>query len=148
MFADDTKIYEMINTEADASAMENDLANFQSSSANANLILINVRHYILLENSTKRSWCLDLFYLRLVQTSLLPMGPKQQVTWLYSTRSTIKTKTISVRRTLYLTLVCSHLAYAFQVWAPQSVSLIMRTERIQRHASKYTPNSINVVPAN
>ena len=39
MFADDTKIYEMIHTEADASAMENDLANFQSSSANANLLL-------------------------------------------------------------------------------------------------------------
>ena len=39
-FADDTKIYKVINTElADAYAMENDLANFQSSSTNANLLL-------------------------------------------------------------------------------------------------------------
>ncbi len=38
-FADDTKIYKVINKEADASAMENDLANFQTSSANANLFL-------------------------------------------------------------------------------------------------------------
>ena len=38
-FADGTKIYKVINKEADASAMENDLANFQTSSANANLLL-------------------------------------------------------------------------------------------------------------
>ncbi|CAB3991202.1 Hypothetical predicted protein, partial [Paramuricea clavata] len=38
-FADDTKIYKVINAKADASAMENDLANFQTSSANANLLL-------------------------------------------------------------------------------------------------------------
>ncbi|CAB4011185.1 Hypothetical predicted protein, partial [Paramuricea clavata] len=37
-FADDTKIYQVINAKADASAMENDLANFQTSSANANLL--------------------------------------------------------------------------------------------------------------
>ena len=38
-FADDTKIYKVINTEADAYAMQNDLANFQSSSTKANLLL-------------------------------------------------------------------------------------------------------------
>ena len=38
-FADDTKIYKVINKEADASAMENDVENFQTSSANANLLL-------------------------------------------------------------------------------------------------------------
>ena len=32
-------MYAMINTEADASAMENDLANFQSSCTNTNLLL-------------------------------------------------------------------------------------------------------------
>ena len=58
----------------------------------------------------------------------------------YIRRSTIKIKTISVRRTLYLTLVRSHLAYASQVWAPQTVDLIKRTERVQRRASKYILN--------
>ena len=58
----------------------------------------------------------------------------------YIRQSTIKIKTISVRRSLYLTLVRSHLAYASQVWAPQTVDLIKRTERVQRRASKYILN--------
>jgi hypothetical protein len=58
----------------------------------------------------------------------------------YIRRSTIKIKIISVRRTLYLTLVRSHLSYASQVWAPQTVDLIKRTERVQRRASKYILN--------
>jgi hypothetical protein len=55
----------------------------------------------------------------------------------YIRRSTIKIKTISVRRTLCIALVRSHLAYASQVWAPQTVDLIKRTERVQRRASNY-----------
>ena len=47
-------------------------------------------------------------------------------------------KTISVRRTLYLTLVRSKLCYASHVWAPQSVELIKRVERIQRRATKFS----------
>ena len=62
-----------------------------------------------------------------------PHCPSQQIPRVYS----IKIKTISVRRTLYLSLVRSHLAYASQVWAPQTVDLIKRTERVQRRASKY-----------
>jgi hypothetical protein len=37
-FVDDTKIYKVIDGKADASAMENDVANFQTSSANVNLL--------------------------------------------------------------------------------------------------------------
>jgi hypothetical protein len=55
----------------------------------------------------------------------------------YIRRSTLDTKTISVRRTLYLSLVRSQLCYGSQVWAPQSVNLIKRTERVQRRATKY-----------
>ena len=55
----------------------------------------------------------------------------------YIRPSTIKIKTISVRRMLYLTLVRSHLAHASEVWAPQSVDLTKHTERVQRRASKY-----------
>ena len=55
----------------------------------------------------------------------------------YVRRSTLDIKTISVRRTLYLTLVRSKVCHASQVWAPQSVELIKRTERIQRRASKF-----------
>ena len=41
-FADDTKTYKVINKEANASVLENDLANFQTSSANANLLIYSL----------------------------------------------------------------------------------------------------------
>ena len=44
------------------------------------------------------------------------------------------------RRTLYLSVVRPVLAYASQVWSPQSIGLIKRTERIQRRASKFILN--------
>ena len=47
---------------------------------------------------------------------------------------------VSVRRTIRLTLVRSHLGYATQVWAPQSKEQIRKTEQIQRRATKYIPN--------
>ena len=44
---------------------------------------------------------------------------------------------IKIRRTLYLSIVRSTLCYATQVWSPQSIDLITRTERIQRRATKF-----------
>ena len=44
------------------------------------------------------------------------------------------------RRTLYLSVVRPVLAYASQVWSPQSIGLTKRTERIQRRASKFILN--------
>ena len=112
-------------------------------------ILINVRHYILLENTYK----LQDATLKTTDCERdLGVWTSSTLTWSkqvlhqcahasqslgYIRRSTIKIKTISVRRILYLTLVRSHLAYASQVWAPQYVDLIKRTERVQRRASKY-----------
>ena len=49
-------------------------------------------------------------------------------------------KDVPVRRTIYLTLLRSHLGYATQVWAPQSIELVCKVERIQRRASKYILN--------
>ncbi len=44
---------------------------------------------------------------------------------------------VKIRRTLYLSIVRSTLGYATQVWSPQSIDLITRTERIQRRATKF-----------
>ena len=58
----------------------------------------------------------------------------------YVRRSTLNIKDITVRRRLYLCLVRSQLCYGSQIWAPQSVTLIKRVERLQRSATKYILN--------
>ena len=61
-----------------------------------------------------------------------------------NTRFILRTE---VRRTLYLALVRPHLGYATQIWAPQSIELIVKLERIQRRATKFIlklPYSSNI----
>ena len=48
-----------------------------------------------------------------------------------NTRFILRTE---VRRTLYLALVRPHLGYATQIWALQSIKLIVKLERIQTDA--------------
>ena len=55
----------------------------------------------------------------------------------YVRRNTRLVKSITVRRSAYLTLVRSHFDYATQVWTPQSIDLIRKLERVQRRATKY-----------
>ena len=55
----------------------------------------------------------------------------------YVRRNTRLVKSITVRRSAYLTLVRSHLRYATQVWTPQSINLIRKLEVVQRRATKY-----------
>lgn len=55
-------------------------------------------------------------------------------------RSSRNIKKMGTRRALYLAVVRSHMGYATQVWAPQSIELIQRVERIQRRATKYILN--------
>ena len=144
--------------------MENDLANFQTSSANANLLLNTdkcktfritrkrnkIDHtYKLQDSALKTTDCerdpgvwtsSTLTWSKQVHLDLLHKCAQANKSLGYFRRSTIKIKTISVRRTLYLTLVRSHLAYASQVCSPQTIDLIKRTERVQRRASKYILN--------
>ena len=44
------------------------------------------------------------------------------------------------RRCLFLAIVRPHLGYATQIWAPQTIELIKRAERVQRRASKFILN--------
>ena len=52
-------------------------------------------------------------------------------------RSSVKVRNTDARRCLYLYIVRSNLAYASQVWNPQSVQLLQDLERIQRRARKF-----------
>ena len=54
----------------------------------------------------------------------------------YVQRNTRVVKSITVRRSAYLSQVRSHLCYATQVWTPQSIDLIRKLERVQRRATK------------
>ena len=61
-----------------------------------------------------------------------------------NTRVILRTE---VRRTPYLALVRPHLGYATQIWAPQSIALLVKLERIQRRATKFIlklPYSTNI----
>ena len=48
----------------------------------------------------------------------------------YLRKNTRLVKSITVRRSAYLTLVRSHLGYATQVWTQQSIDLIRKPERV------------------
>jgi hypothetical protein len=53
-------------------------------------------------------------------------------------RSAVEVKNPNTRRTLYLAIVRPALGYATQVWSPQSIELVRKTESVQRQASKFT----------
>ncbi|CAB4036383.1 RNA-directed DNA polymerase from mobile element jockey, partial [Paramuricea clavata] len=122
-FADDTKIYKVINAKADASAMENDLANFQTSSANANLPLntdiCKTLRITRKRNKIDHSYKLQDSALKTTDYELdLGVWTSSTLTWSiqvlhqcaqankslgYIPRSTIKIKTISIPTFINLT---------------------------------------------
>ena len=52
----------------------------------------------------------------------------------YAKGTTQRTRSVRTRRTIYLIVVPARLAFASQVWAPQTVELI---KEIQRRTTKY-----------
>ena len=160
VFADDTKIFKTINSISDASALQNDLSNFQESSSSINLELNNTKCKVL--RVTRKHNKITYPY-KLNDTILectdcerdLGVLTSSTLTWSkqvnhlcnkatkmlgYVRRSTLNIKDKTVRRRLYLCLVRSQLCYGSQIWAPQSVTLIKRVERLQRRATKYILN--------
>ena len=140
---------------SDATSLQEDITNFEENSGKINLIL-NVEKCKVLRTTRKHH---KIEYPYKLHDAVLESTIHQldlgvwtftNLTWSkhrqdlcvqstkmldYVRRSTLDTNTISVRRTLYFTLVRSKPCYASQVWAPQSVELIKRVERIQRRAS-------------
>ena len=52
-------------------------------------------------------------------------------------RVAININDFQVRKVLYLSLVRGLFAYASQVWSPQTVSNIVKIEKVQRRATKF-----------
>jgi hypothetical protein len=55
-------------------------------------------------------------------------------------RSSREKRSQRTRRCLFLSVVRPHLGYATQIWAPQTIELIKRIERVQRRATKFILN--------
>ena len=154
-FADDTKLFKEVASNEDATAMQNDLNNFNSSSGEIGLKLNNSKCKVL--RITRKYHQVEYPYNledKLLETPNyeLDLGVwiSNNLTWRkqvteqaakancmlgYIKRSTRTIKNSSVRRTLYLAFVRSKIGYATQVW--QTVELIARLERVQRRATKY-----------
>ena len=59
-------------------------------------------------------------------------------------RNTRLVKSITVRRSAYLTQVRSLIGYATQIWTPQSTDLIRKLERVHRRATKVYPEILHL----
>ena len=167
MFADDTRIFSKIKTLGAASSLQKDLGKLATWSQSSGL-LFNEAKYKAQHITRKPKPILSSY--KVYNTALelysaekdLGVWISKDLTWYkqvneqfsrahkligYLKRNTRFILRTDVRRTLYLALVRPHLGYATQIWAPQSIELIVKLERIQRRATKFIlklPYSSNI----
>ena len=160
MFADDTKIFKEIKSSNDVTLLQADLNRLDGWSTASGLKFNESK--CKLQSITRKikpvasSYLLNGISLESVKIERdLGIWVSNTLSWHkqateqaarankllgYIRRNTRHLKSTVVRKSVYLTLVRPHLAYASQVWAPQSIDLISRVERIQRRATKYILN--------
>jgi hypothetical protein len=160
MFADDTKLFKEIRTESDAKQLQNDISNLESWSTTSGISFNGAKckaqtitrklkpittSYTMKDcqiASTKHERDLGVWLSNDLrwnkQTDQQCARANKELSYIRRSTRTINNTTI--RRTIYLALVRSHLGYATQVWTPQSVELQMKVERTQRRATKYILN--------
>ena len=166
MFADDTKIFREIKTLGDASSLQEDLGKLATWSQSSGLLFneakCEAQHITRKTKPILSSYKLDNTTLELYAAEKdLGVWISKDLTWYkqvneqssrakmlgYLKKNTRFILRTEVRRTLYLALVRPHLGYATQIWAPQSIELIVKLERIQRRATKFIlklPYSSNI----
>ena len=159
-FADDTKIFRRVDSICDADLLQTDLSNLDSWSTSSGLVFNQLKCKCL--RVTRKTQPVIYPYTikdnGLTTTSAekdLGIWVSSDLTWTkhvlerctkankllgFVRRSGREITNTRTRRTLYLSVVRPVLAYASQVWSPQSIGLIKRTERIQRRASKFILN--------
>ena len=156
MYADDTKVFKAIRRPEDASALQTDLTNlhtwsmasglgFSESKCHAQSITrkkypicsnYKINDIPLQSTCCERDLgvriCSDLWW----KEQVLDQTARANKLLGYVRRSTHRIKSISIRRSM----VRPHIGYATQVWAPQSIDLMRKIERIQRRATRYILN--------
>ena len=91
----------------------------------------------IIENSSVASFADDTKIFRCIDSTNDTASLQADLQNLDSWSCGAEISNIITRRTLYLSVVRPVLGYGTQVWCPQSISLVRRTERIQRRASKF-----------
>jgi hypothetical protein len=160
LFVDDTKLYRCIKNPSDALLLQEDIQGLPCCS-NENHLHFNQSKCKILSITRKTSPLVspyslagDLLSFSDAEVDLgITISPK--LTWIHQLskvkpkankflglirRSTLEMTDLKARKYLYLQLVRSNLAYASQVWCPQSVQLIENIEKVQRRATKFIFN--------
>ncbi len=156
-FANDTKIFRCIDSINDTASLQVDLQNLDSWSCSSGLVFNELKCKCM--HVTRKTdpiiYPYNINNRELTKTSTekdLGIWVSNNLTWTkhvvkrctkankmlgFVKRNGAEISNIITRRTLYLSVVRPVLGYGTQVWCPQSISLVRRTERIQRRASKF-----------
>ena len=156
-FADDTKIYKLIDSVDDSKALQSDLDSLMDWSTSTflqfNQQKCKSQHITRKRNPIEHQYLMNGSALD-VTTAEKDLGVwiSSDLTWTnqvyhqsnkankllgFIRRSSRCIRKSSTRRTMYLAPVRPHLGYATQVWSPQSIELMKSIERVQRRATKY-----------
>ena len=156
-FADDTKIYRLIDSVDDSRALQSDLNSLvdwsESSALQFNQQKCKSQRITRKRNPIKHQYLIKGSALDdTTEEKDLGVWISSDLSWStqvhhqcnkankllgFVRRSSRYISKSSTRRAMYLALVRSHLGYATQVWSPQSIELIKCIERVQRRATKY-----------
>jgi hypothetical protein len=154
-FADDTKLFKKIYSTADAISLQSDLSSLENWSTSSGLVFNQDKCQYVTRKKSPIKHVYKINNKPLVVTKKekdLGIWITDTLSWSYHTRdrcakankmlgflrrAATEITDVKIRRTLYLSIVRSTLGYATQVWSPQSIDLITRTERIQRRATKF-----------
>ena len=157
LYADDTKLYKSVTSICDCQSLQTTLGNLNRWSKH-NRIKFNTSKCKSLTVTRKKSplvheYTLDSAQLERVSTEKdLAVHITSSLSWKPHIHA-ITTKAnkllgllkrtcplitdVTVRRTLYLSLVKSQLCYVTQVWSPAQVTLKAQVERVQRRATRW-----------
>ena len=161
LFADDAKLTKIINSLQDNKSLQEDLCSFITWSSHWNLFINYDKTFLLRLFS---SYLVHEFTYESPNSSSINIVTSQKDLGIYISsdlswthhHNTIVAKaykmlgllrrtfgafhSITTKKQLYLTLVCSQLTYCSQLWRPQLTKDITSFERVQRRATKFILN--------
>ena len=161
LFADDAKLTKIINSLQDNKSLQEDLCSFITWSSHWNLFINYDKTFLLRLFS---SYLVHEFTYESPNSSSINIVTSQKdlgiyissdLSWTHHHNSIVAKAykmlgllrrtfgafhSITTKKQLYLTLVCSQLTYCSQLWRPQLTKDITSFERVQRRATKFILN--------